>query len=41
MGKEWFRVAKDVDRLRQNQLKPVSEKITPLFTKKKGPKRKK
>ena len=31
MSTEWFRVAKDVDRLSGRQLKPVTDKITPLF----------
>ena len=30
MAKEWFRIAKDVDRTKGRGLKPVKEKITPL-----------
>lgn len=30
MIKEWFRIAKDVDRLKPNQLKPGSGELTPL-----------
>lgn len=30
MAEEWFRIAKDVDRLKPNLLKPASDKLTPL-----------
>ena len=30
MAKEWFRIAKDVDRLGEKALKPVKDRVTPL-----------
>ena len=31
MSAEWFRIAKDVERLPEKQLKPAKAKLTPLF----------
>ncbi len=36
MSTEWFRIARDVERLPKNQLKPAKDKLTPLFSEKKS-----
>ncbi|MFC7339586.1 arylsulfatase [Haloferula chungangensis] len=39
MSREWFRIARDIERLPENQLKPAKDKLTPLFSKKPGKKK--
>jgi arylsulfatase len=38
MSQEWFRVARDIERLPANQLKPAKAKLSPLFRAKKAKK---